>query len=149
MQCHLAFLILKFTGLSIQVKPTKTLYDNIIFRKFSVSDNVRDTWITVEGKLVTSRYEAEFDHGDFCIDREVETGGVVAVMCDACKKGVSSFTFLRVIVTTLIPFRSPASTCAAPMALHLLTTLTMTMKAMTIPFRLKFVRRKKMVWSII
>ena len=49
-----------------------------------MSDNVRDTWITVNGKLVTSRYESEFDHGDFCIDREVKTGAVMAVMCDAC-----------------------------------------------------------------
>ena len=59
-----------------------------------MTDNVRDTWITVEGKLVTSRYEAEFDHGDFCIDREVASGFVVAVMFYACKKGVAIFLFL-------------------------------------------------------
>ena len=79
-----------------------------------MTDNVRDTWITVEGKLVTSRYEAEFDHGDFCIDREVMSGGVVAVMCDACKKGVSSFTFLRLVVTTLILFQIPCINLCCP-----------------------------------
>ena len=45
----------------------------------------------MQGKLVTSRYEAEFDHGDFCVDRDVESSGVVAVMCDACKMGVGRF----------------------------------------------------------
>ena len=55
---------------------------------FSESADIRDTWLTVEGKLVTSRYEAEFDHGEFCVDTVEDTASVVAVMCDACKKGV-------------------------------------------------------------
>ena len=41
------------------------------------------------GELVTSRYEAEFDHGEFCVDRDVKSNDIVAVMCNACKKGVS------------------------------------------------------------
>jgi len=52
------------------------------------SDTVHDTWITVNSKLVTSRYQAEFDHGEFCVDTELESGNIVAVMCDACKKGI-------------------------------------------------------------
>ena len=55
----------------------------------SASQKIRDTWITVTGELVTSRYEAEFDHGEFCIDRDVKSMDIVAVMCNACKKGVS------------------------------------------------------------
>ena len=50
---------------------------------------VLDTWITLSGDLVTSRYEAEFEHGEFCVDVDKENTGVVGVMCDACKKGVS------------------------------------------------------------
>ena len=42
----------------------------------------------MRGELVTSRYEAEFDHGEFCVDVDIKNSGVVAVMCDACKKGV-------------------------------------------------------------
>ena len=61
---------------------------------FSASDTVHDTWITVNSKLVTSRYQAEFDHGEFCVDTELESGNIVAVMCDACKKGVSCFVLL-------------------------------------------------------
>ena len=52
----------------------------------------------MDGKLITSKYEAEFDHGEFCIDTEVRTGDVVAVMCDACKKGVSQFLLVPMSV---------------------------------------------------
>ena len=38
---------------------------------------------------MTSRYDPEYEHGEFCVDVDMETNGVVAVMCDACKKGVS------------------------------------------------------------
>ena len=58
----------------------------------SESEKIRDAWITVTGKLVTSRYETEFDHGEFCVDRDVKSKDIIAVMCDACKKGVSYFT---------------------------------------------------------
>eukprot|EP00092_Neocalanus_flemingeri_P030860 GFUD01033514.1.p1 GENE.GFUD01033514.1~~GFUD01033514.1.p1 ORF type:complete len:712 (+),score=129.88 GFUD01033514.1:89-2224(+) len=56
--------------------------------KDAASVEIRDTWVTVNGKLVTSRYEAEFDHGEFCVDRDIETHDIVAVMCDACKQGI-------------------------------------------------------------
>ena len=42
----------------------------------------------MNGELFTSRYEAEFDHGEFCVDVDIDNNGTVAVMCDACKKGV-------------------------------------------------------------
>ena len=42
----------------------------------------------MKGELVTSRYEAEFEHGEFCVDVDTKSSGVVAVMCDACKQGV-------------------------------------------------------------
>ena len=42
----------------------------------------------MNGELVNSRYEAEFDHGEFCVDIDAENNSIVAVMCDACKKGV-------------------------------------------------------------
>ena len=47
------------------------------------------TWITLSGDLVTIRYEAEFDHAEFCVDVDMATAGVVGVMCNACKKEVS------------------------------------------------------------
>ena len=45
---------------------------------------------------MTSRYEAEFDHGEFCVDLDLATTDVVAVMCDACKKGVSFIIILMI-----------------------------------------------------
>ena len=63
---------------------------NFMLKIFSLeSKTLRDTWITTDGKLMASRYEAGFEHGDFCIDQVKGGGRVVAVMCDACKKGVS------------------------------------------------------------
>ena len=64
------------------------------------SSAVRDTWLTLEGSLVTSRYEAEFDHGEFCVDTDQDER-VVAVMCDACKQGVISYTVYILILTML------------------------------------------------
>ena len=72
----------------------------IISKSFCLgSEKVRDTWITVKGELVTSRYEAEFEHGEFCVDVDVKNSGVVAVMCDACKKGVCIACIFFALVT--------------------------------------------------
>ena len=62
------------------------------------SQAVLDTWITLSGELVTSRYEAEFEHGEFCVDVDKENTGVVGVMCDACKQGVSLIIIFELFV---------------------------------------------------
>ena len=91
LQYQLAIQTLKFTELKILVSrdQRKTILWPVCL--ISASENIRDTWITVEGQLVTSRYEAGFDHGEFCVDRDVKSNDIVALMCDACKMGVSFF----------------------------------------------------------
>ena len=51
---------------------------------------------------MTSRYEAEFDHGEFCVDLDLATTDVVAVMCDACKKGVSFIIIVMIYNVFLV-----------------------------------------------
>jgi len=41
-------------------------------------------WITSEGELVTTRYEAEFTHGQFCVEFGNSSDVIVAVMCNPC-----------------------------------------------------------------
>jgi len=42
-------------------------------------------WITSNGELITTRYEADFPHGQFCVEYGDTTESIVAVMCDPCK----------------------------------------------------------------
>ena len=50
-----------------------------------------DTWITRSGKLVTTKYDDAFPHGDFCVDR-TSSGDLVAVMCNPCSEKVKECT---------------------------------------------------------
>jgi len=52
---------------------------------FSTGSRVMDTWITRSGKLVTTKYDEAFPHGDFCVDR-TSSGDLVAVMCNPCSE---------------------------------------------------------------
>ena len=52
---------------------------------------VVDTWVTTSGQLVTTKYEEQFQHGDFCVDRTAG-GDLVAVMCNPCNKKVRTMT---------------------------------------------------------
>jgi len=56
----------------------------------------KETWLTVKGSIVTSRYESTFPHGDFCIDNFFSSNsdkndftederGVVSLICDPCE----------------------------------------------------------------
>ena len=74
---------------------------NIRFRL--AADQNRDVqgWITSDGELITTRYEADFQHGQvlfrfispetrvffpqFCVEYGNSTEGILAVMCDPCK----------------------------------------------------------------
>jgi len=44
-------------------------------------------WLTLEGGMVTEKYEKEFPHGDFCLERDIDQD-LVAVMCDPCQEKV-------------------------------------------------------------
>jgi len=42
-------------------------------------------WITSEGELITTRFEADFQHGQFCVEYGNTTKSIVAVMCNPCR----------------------------------------------------------------
>ena len=54
-------------------------------------------WIKTDSRLLTSRYEAGFD--EFCVDST--DNDTVAVICDACKQGVSIKKKIRHLVIIL------------------------------------------------
>ena len=47
-----------------------------------------NTWVGDDGALITGKYGEDFRINDFCVDLDVETQGLVAVTCDACKEKV-------------------------------------------------------------
>ena len=47
-----------------------------------------DAGVGRDGALVTNKYGEDFEIVDFCVDQDVETEGLVAVTCDACKEKV-------------------------------------------------------------
>ena len=68
---------------------------------FSCPGGKSQNWLTTDGYLVTDKYQAEFDHGEFCVDNlvgestvgeskvgEGDGNDLAAVMCNPCQEKV-------------------------------------------------------------